>query len=259
MRNTFNVSFVSPTGAKRKYCFSVCDAATKQKWGGALNRQIWLATVKKQQQNGASSTSQLRVQRSAEAVALQVLRDALLAHEDKASEDLSGHASPYGQSASPGSKLPSSIPARVLRQGSVSIAYSKSKAEEADLGPLQPTKGHSDSLSGMVELQTGKELVLLCRQNSLLPSVLTLLQRGTGTDAPDGQGQAKAQQTSNNHGQKQTTPPQQSQKQSSNRSQGQGQPQAQGQVPARAAHLQQNAQQPKRSAGLRAMMHDRRL
>lgn len=246
MRNTFHVAFVPHLGAKRKYCFSVPEPSARAKWGAALNRQVWLSSVKKQQQatGPASKTPQGRVQRAAEAVALQVLRDALLSPEDKdKGEDSGGTASPHNHGqASPHSKLSSSV-SRVLRQGSVSVAYPKATAEEADLGPLQPTRGHHSDGRGMVDLQTGKELVLLCRQNSLLPAVLELLQKGTGTNSNSGQ-----------------APPATTQSQSQSQSKkdvkkGQtGGPQ----IPTRAAHLQAAAP-PKRSAGLRALMHDRRL
>ena len=39
-----------------------------------------------------------------------------------------------------------------------------------------------DGAGGMVQCLTGKELVLLCRQNSLLPGLLELLQAGVGEE-----------------------------------------------------------------------------
>lgn len=71
----------------------------------------------------------------------------------------------------------------IERTGSVSIAYgSIASGEIATLGPLQATKpgNNSEKLNGMVDIQTGKELVLVCRQNSLLPGMLELLQAGVG-------------------------------------------------------------------------------
>lgn len=261
MRHTFHVAFVSHLGQKRKYCFSVPDAAARAKWGTTLNRQIWVAQVKKQQQaNGVNlKTPEDCVRRAAEAVALQVLRDALIAAEDKNEEHVGGSATPHSHGhVSPSSKQTSSIPARVLRQGSVSVAYIKAHAEEADLGPLQPTRGHHSDGSGMVELQTGKELVLLCRQNSLLPAVLALLQKGAGTSAHVGQLQAAQTQTkSQNHKVAESTSSHgdSSQSHSSHSHNNSHSPPAH--IPTRAVHLQEK--QPKRSAGLRALMHDRRL
>ncbi|BEJ17651.1 hypothetical protein CspHIS471_0610520 [Cutaneotrichosporon sp. HIS471] len=238
MRNTFYVAFSHHLGGKRKYCFSVPDPSLRAKWGAALSRQIWLSSTKKQQQTSGpvSKTAEGRTNRAAEAVALQVLRDALLPNEDKCEE----------ANGSPRSHAASSTLARVLRQGSISAAYPKLAPDEADL-PLLPTRGHNAAMPGFVELRTGKELVLLCRQNSLLPAVLQLLQKGMGTStgmdthandnhpkAAKAQPQVQPQPKLADH----PTPPTQN--------------------PTPAAHLQA-AQQPKRSAGLRAMMHDRRL
>ncbi|CAK9785052.1 hypothetical protein CC85DRAFT_262974 [Cutaneotrichosporon oleaginosum] len=242
MRNTFHVAFPSHLGGKRKYCFSVPDATLRAKWGTTLNRQIWLACTKKQQQTSgaAAKVTEGRAHRAAEAVALQVLRDALMPHEN-CGEDAD---------ASPHSNTPSSIPARVLRQGSISAAYSKLAPDEADL-PLQPTRGHHAGLSGLGDLQTGKEIVLLCRQNSLLPSVLELLQKGTGT--ANGKAKAKAEAHANAQPQPQPHPQPQA-----HHAKAADQKTPLIQNPPRAPHLQA-AVQPKRSAGLRALMHDRRL
>jgi hypothetical protein len=166
MRHTFQVSFVSHLGLKRKYCFGVPDASTRQRWGVLLQRQIKLthASVAEQQQTYS------RVRQVAEGVALQVLRDAVIAPEDKEGK-------------------------RGARNGSVSLAYPVQVGKLEDgLGPLQPKavgagaagaasgNGHADSVqaSGLVQMQTGKELVLLCRQNSLLGGLLDLLQAGKG-------------------------------------------------------------------------------
>ncbi|KAL1412940.1 hypothetical protein Q8F55_000689 [Vanrija albida] len=201
MRHTFQVSFLSHLGMKRKYCFSVADAATRQRWASMLTRQVQLTTEAKHA--GDESSVAARTRRAAETVSLHVLRDALIAPEEKAAP-----AKPIGSGAN--------TPSRTARAGSVSIAYAaKAANEEAVLGPLHPTRGHhSDRQSGMVEVQTGKELILVCRQNSLLPGVLELLQSGT-------------------------------------------EPGAHRQAGANPNHLQQ--QPPLRSAGLKAMMHDRRL
>lgn len=138
MRDTFHIAFTSATGTKRKYCFSAKDSQSKQRWGAMLTRQVWLTTEKKQGA-GAPTTQEGRVRRAAEAVSLQVLRDAL------ASDDKDANA-----------------------------AHSRASVSVAFRGPDEPLFTRNDGQS----LHTGKELVLLCRQNSLLPSVLELLQSG---------------------------------------------------------------------------------
>lgn len=158
MRHTFHVAFVSHTGLKRKYCFSVPDAATRQKLGKLLKRQI---AATRAYNSVPVYTIPDRIRRAAEGVSLQVLRDAVLFLDDT---DTLGEGRQTGRP----------------RSGSVSAAYSVLHAHnEEDLGPLHPSKGGTgEHQSGLMPIQTGKELVLLCRQNSLLPGLLVLLQAG---------------------------------------------------------------------------------
>lgn len=154
MRHTFHLSFLSPTNVKRKYCFSFPDLDTHRRWGLALEKQIGQTQTRQKK-----STSELR--KAAEVVSLQVLRDAVIPP-----------TTPQDINATNGR----------TRQGSVSTTYQHVEGkEEAELGPLQtsrvPVKA-DEATTGLVEIQTGKELVLLCRQNSLLPGLLELLTAG---------------------------------------------------------------------------------
>ena len=161
MAHTFHVAFLSHTASKRKYCFSVPDAEISSKWGILFRRQIESTRATK---SVSTSTSQRRIRRAAEEVALHVLRDAVIPPEEKGE-------------------------ARTMRSASVSVAYAATAGQrEESLGPLQPTKPGvaGETMSGMVKVQTGKELVLLCRQNSLLPGLLELLQAGAGAEAESG-------------------------------------------------------------------------
>jgi hypothetical protein len=150
MRNTFHVSFFSPTNQKRKYCFSVPNDEMKTKWGQALRKQIAICKSK------STNPTEKQLRQIAEKVSLQVLRDAVIPPDD---------TSPQQNRA---------------RQGSVSTTYEYTAGrDEKALGPLvPPTKTGSERTSGLVEIRTGKELVLLCRQNSLLPGLLELLSSG---------------------------------------------------------------------------------
>ncbi|WVQ80725.1 hypothetical protein IAT38_002830 [Cryptococcus sp. DSM 104549] len=206
MRHTFQIAFVSHTGLKRKYCFSVNNAEARHKWGTMLKKQI-------QETKAAKSvpvvSQRQRIRQTAEAVSIQVLRDALIPPEQKpeASHALQATGSNMGSTTRPITPLrpgtSGSISAAGLRPGtagapeaarqrtgSVSIAYAQhALKEEYDLGPLQPTRAGnpSEAASGMVDLQTGKELVLLCKQNSLMPGLLELLQSGIeGGDVDQG-------------------------------------------------------------------------
>lgn len=153
MRHTFHISFFSPTNLKRKYCFAVPNDEMKIKWGQLLHKQITICKSKAQ----ASVPKANELRQVAEKVSLQVLRDAVIPQDIH---------QPNGTRA---------------RQGSVSTTYDQlAGRDEKALGPLQPSKSHtiSDRTSGMVDIRTGKELVLLCRQNSLLPGLLELLSAG---------------------------------------------------------------------------------
>ncbi|KAK8858513.1 hypothetical protein IAR55_002740 [Kwoniella newhampshirensis] len=197
MRNTFHVAFVSHTGLKRKYCFSVQDPEVRARWGKTFARQIRMTkNIKSQPITGTRQ----QIRQTAEAVSIQVLRDALIPPDDKlalTSTNLSSgikSLSGAGQQQSLDNNQHSSSNAGGgdrRRSGSVSVAYTQhAMKEEYDLGPLQATRGGNptDRQSGMVDVQTGKELVLLCRQNSLMPGLLELLQAGKGADSGEGGG-----------------------------------------------------------------------
>ena len=108
-----------------------------------------------------------RIRQAARSVSLQVLRDAVIPPEE------------------PNGDIKAMTNGSRNRVGSVSIAYSAGQGRaEAALGPLVAGRpGHgTERQGGLVGVQTGKELLLLCRQNSLLPGVLELLQAGMEHD-----------------------------------------------------------------------------
>jgi hypothetical protein len=156
MQHTFKVSFLDPSNSRRNYCFSVPTGETKSKWAQLLQRQIGVHRVRAQ----SASANQLR--QVAEQVSLRVLRDAVI------SLDYTKH-----QNASRSGHTP-----ETHRRGSVSTTYDQlAGRDERALGPLQPPKvgSSSEKQPGLLGVQTGKELVLLCRQNSLMPGMLELL------------------------------------------------------------------------------------
>jgi hypothetical protein len=102
------------------------------------------------------------VRKAAEGVALQVLRDALIGMEG-------------------GEKV---------RSGSVSVSLG---------GEQHGGESEGNGEGGMLDVQTGKELVLVCRQNSLLPGLLELLQSGVGGPA-SGTGSEEAVRDTNSSG-----------------------------------------------------------
>ncbi|WRT67712.1 uncharacterized protein IL334_004684 [Kwoniella shivajii] len=176
MKHTFHVSFTSHTGLRRKYCFSVPDVDTRRVWGKMLSRQI---TSTQQSKYVSATTLQQKIRLTAENVSIQVLRDALIPLEDKSLSSVTAEGIPGTMRGRVGSSQRGSNDKG--RSGSVSISYTNALKEESDLGPLLPTKSNHhllDRQSGLLDIQSGKELVLLCRQNSLLPRLLELLHSG---------------------------------------------------------------------------------
>lgn len=151
MKHIFQAAFTPQQGKPRKFCFSVPDAAAHAKWGQLLQRQISWATVHKMRvpQSLIDHTRQ-----ATEEMSLQVLKDALVMKktegEHEKQEVLASGGDDHGIAGN-------------TRKGSASVT-------------LEPKlhNGH-DRAQHPGTTQTGKELVLLCRQNSLLPGILELL------------------------------------------------------------------------------------
>jgi hypothetical protein len=158
MKHTFHVSFANHLGLDRRYCFSVADADIRIKWGVHMSRQM---AITRQKKGAPVSTVQQRIRAAAEMVGLVVLRDALIPPLVPGGSELA----PAGQTG------------RMDRSGSVSVVYgTKGK-------PGPSVDGHQNgervrAANGFMAETTGKEVVLVCRQNSLLPVMLELLQAG---------------------------------------------------------------------------------
>jgi hypothetical protein len=146
MKHTFHLSFPNHLGEKRRYCFSLPDAELRTIWGVLLPRQ---AAITRQRKSVPASTAQAKIKAAAEAVALLVLRDALVP----------SHKAPH----------------RAQRSGSVSVVHT----QEGEAGKKEQHE-HGSSCREFMAETTGKEVVLVCRQNSLLPGMLELLQAGGG-------------------------------------------------------------------------------
>ena len=175
MQHTFQVSFLSPTGLKRKYCFSLPDANSRTKWGTLLQHQI--AATK------AVPMSSNLIRTAAEGVALQVLRDAVIPMEPETKR--SGSVSVvYKEGDMP---FRPKVPAQKDDgSGAGEFGDGLNELDERDGGDRDERdqkdgSGGRGKMSGLMDVQTGKELVLLCRQNSLLPGLLELLQVGKGS------------------------------------------------------------------------------
>jgi hypothetical protein len=151
MKHTFQATFTPQQGKPRKFCFSVPDAAAHAKWGQLLQRQISRVTAHKMRvpQSPVDHTRQ-----ATEEMSLQVLKDALVmtrTEEEHEKQEVLASRGEHGDKAGND------------RKGSVSVTLEPNLHNGQDRAQLPGTT------------QTGKELVLLCRQNSLLPGILELL------------------------------------------------------------------------------------
>ena len=172
MKHTFHVAFASHLGLKRKYCFSVGDQTTRIKWHNLLSRQMKATALAHSQ---PVRTTQDRIRQAAQTVSLQVLRDAVIP---------SAQSSTRNDTLSPTTPLDAQLATRTLRLNSTSIVYGEDDPSFAERGLTPIPQAHADAsdgleLGGILPCQTGKELVLLCRQNSLLPGLLELLTAGS--------------------------------------------------------------------------------
>ncbi len=150
MRNTFRVAFTNHAGLSRKYLFSVESQTDHANWTASLERQI--AECRKEPSPQSGGIVSVKVRRAAEAIALRVLRDALLVPDETKTEG-----------RTPGAKGPSfSAPASLG-------AASRPRPSDSGLEHATPT--------GMPRgtARTGHDLVLACQQNSLIPLVLSFL------------------------------------------------------------------------------------
>lgn len=183
MRHTFQIAFSNHVGLKRKYCFSMNSFASCQEWRELLEKHI-KETKGAKSIKGSSSRDVAR--QAAEAVSLQVLRDALISTEETAQLTKENTAfRPRGNAAA----QPESDTGPRSRTGSISAVYAQlALKEEYELVPRQPVQEENDmdKASQKGNARTGKELVLLCRQNSLMPWLLNLLLAGAGYEPGDG-------------------------------------------------------------------------
>ncbi|KAG8694264.1 hypothetical protein FRC08_008600, partial [Ceratobasidium sp. 394] len=152
MRNTFQVSFVRHNEQARKYMFSIEGSLVHQQWVNVMRRQITRA-VEADASDAPFGPLEAKSRRAAEAVAVQVLRDTLIAPDDRAPRPQAGHT----RAGSLGTMLAYGVEGPVTGMQQIPLAKGA------------PRSGH--------------DLVTICQQNSLLPLVLGFLHSklpGTG-------------------------------------------------------------------------------
>ena len=171
MRHTFRLEFALPGGSKRKYCFSLAHSDTYARWANHLPKQVQLAN---QISARVPVTIKERLGYAAERMTLAVLQDALIPPSPEATRLVKGDVTKARAQG-----------LRRTRSRSVSVAYAAQHLDEklaSSTSRLAQShvNGNGATNDEGVCVQTGKELVLICRQNSLLPGVLELLEPGFG-------------------------------------------------------------------------------
>lgn len=153
MRHTFKVSFTNHAGTARKYLFSVESRTDHMNWASTLEKQITRCRTEMPTAVGPVSP---KVRRAAEAVALRVLRDALIVPDENAKGDGGGRGGPPSRSGA-------GFAGFGRRPGSGNAAG----REEAD--------ANGGGFGGRGTAKSGHDLLLVVQQNSLIPLVLSFL------------------------------------------------------------------------------------
>ncbi|KAI5115974.1 hypothetical protein M0805_002624 [Coniferiporia weirii] len=206
MRNTFQLAFVDGTQRKRKYMFSVDDPVIRHEWTGSLKRQIEAARTAQSAAPDLPHSVQVQVYRAADALALSVLQETLLAPEPAAgaaSASVNGTLRRYDHGSNGLSTSPAQYgaePAYTSTRESYTRSQSRSQVYRLGAGrheydpsvsmPPSPAPGagangrHASALSAPdARLWTSGELALLCQQNSAIALVLSFLQAALPYDA----------------------------------------------------------------------------
>ena len=192
MNHTFQIAFVNHLGVKRKYLFSMGGADAKFTWVETLRKQIETAPLVQEDTPRATKV--------ADAVSLQVLRDALIAPEEPV--PVLVNTKPTAPNYRPGFVTPPASrnglrsAAGLQRSNSISKTYAHGLGRaEADLGEgrrpsgtLLPGAGAQASAAlgrrgsrddtVVVQSRSGTEIITMVQQNSLLPLVLGLASAG---------------------------------------------------------------------------------
>ncbi|KAG8901029.1 hypothetical protein FRC00_009488, partial [Tulasnella sp. 408] len=153
MRHTFKVSFTNHAGLARKYLFSVESRTDHVNWSSTLEKQIAKCRTEMPAAVGPVSP---KVRRAAEAVALRVLRDALIVPDENAKGDSGGRGGPPSRNGA-------GFAGFGRRPGSGNAAAGREEA------------GVNGGFGGRGTAKSGQDLLLIVQQNSLIPLVLSFL------------------------------------------------------------------------------------
>ncbi|THH29195.1 hypothetical protein EUX98_g4997 [Antrodiella citrinella] len=206
MRNTFQLAFANHDGDKRKYMFSVDDPLIRHQWVVSIKRQIDIAatTATATLRSVEASGQSVRTHTASEALAFRVLQETLISPDDgpTAIDDALAHlngSSSYGNFPQDGGVFSSNGAYRRSRSnGSHLHARSKSRSQiyhkhgpgklepEEDSNPPSGDDGRNSALQQLPgeRVWNGRDIEVVCQQNSAIPSVLKYL-LGTSVDQAD--------------------------------------------------------------------------
>ncbi|TFY76695.1 hypothetical protein EWM64_g7320 [Hericium alpestre] len=191
MRNTFQLAFANHTGAKRRYMFSVDDPVIRHNWTVSLKRQIEVASA-------VPVAGLNRFHQATDDVAFRVLQDALILGD----VEWEKNGRPVPGSSLPGSgyelvnRSTSRLSFRNCVNGS-SSAHVRSKSRSAiyhrqGLGKLEQQEldallasteeDREVPIEPMTRLWSGKDLEMVCQQNSVIPLALASLRIGVAAN-----------------------------------------------------------------------------
>ncbi len=186
MRNTFQLAFVNHEGSKRRYMFSVDDPVMRYNWTVSLKRQIDIASAGQQAQ--AVGTSPFH--RAAEQIAFRVLQETLIP-TPSADRGIPLFSSPFVRPLSlkrndrphangketwpPSHHVRSKSRSQVYhRQGPGKLEHQQLDILLSPNGTESPETDAEDASppEGGARMWGGKELEMICQQNSAIVLVL---------------------------------------------------------------------------------------
>ena len=196
MRNTFQLAF-QQSGLKRRYMFSVDDPIIRNEWVTSLKRHIEAANSSAPGPSGLLSSSALKFQKAADAIAFKVLQDTLMGTNGSApgsrmagssAQNSNGVSHLAGSSVSFTSPLHirSKSRSRVYHRGAgknePDLQHSTNESYDSnDYSPDSSDKATEQRLDGVV--WTSRDLEIHCQQNSAISPVLSHL-RTASQDGP---------------------------------------------------------------------------
>ncbi|KZT68246.1 hypothetical protein DAEQUDRAFT_712063 [Daedalea quercina L-15889] len=210
MRNTFQLAFVNHNGAKRKYMFSVDDPLMRHQWVVSIKRQIDIVATTFIPVEASGSSP--KISRANERLAFRVLQETLISPDeedavpvspvDEALARLNGAPSPrhapnsslssnrgalngrYG-SGWPAASRKSNGASPHVRSKSRSKVYHRHGAGKFELELNDSSDARTDdeqaqpdgsAHSQQQRLWSGRDLEIICQQNSLITPMLVYLQ-----------------------------------------------------------------------------------